>query len=267
MNEPASDRPERPDGSARPKLARALTASVRRAGDKGTMAGRIVTAGFIVVVTCALALGVGALLAHKSAPKAANVAAKRSQGTPAPRSPSPVVSPSLRAVSPSKAPKKSVKTGGGSGGGQSKRNAPKKSTGRHPAAANRAVLAVPETRIISYASGKCIDVTNEGQTGIPVQIWDCDPLVRWKQWAFYPDHTVRSMGKCMTAAGKGNGAPVELKSCKGGASQHFVLKASHDLVNTAADKCVDVKEQQTGNGSPLQIWGCGGTSNQKWHTG
>jgi hypothetical protein len=27
---------------------------------------------------------------------------------------------------------------------------------------------------------------------------------------------------------------------------------------------VDVKDMETGNGTPLQIWECAGTSNQKW---
>jgi hypothetical protein len=125
---------------------------------------------------------------------------------------------------------------------------------------------VPSATIVSNATGKCIDVTNEGQAGVPIQIWNCDPVTDWKRWSFYSDGTIRSMGNCMTVAGSANGTPIEVKSCTGGSSQRFTLNSASDLVSVAADKCVDVKDKQTGNGTPLQLWSCGGTSNQKWHT-
>jgi hypothetical protein len=143
-----------------------------------------------------------------------------------------------------------------------------KSPDKQPDARKMAAASVPTRTIVSYASGKCIDVTNRGRTGVPLQIWDCDPVVDWKRWAFYSDNTIRSMGKCMTlAGGSANGTPIELASCNGGASQRFVLNKSLDLVNITADKCVDVKDKKTGNGTTLQLWQCSGTSNQKWHTG
>jgi hypothetical protein len=58
-----------------------------------------------------------------------------------------------------------------------------------------------------------------------------------------------------------------LAKCNGSSAQKFTLNSSNDLVNLNADKCVDVKDQQTANGTPLQLWSCGGTSNQKWHLG
>lgn len=69
------------------------------------------------------------------------------------------------------------------------------------------------------------------------------------------------------AGGSANGTGIEIAHCNGGWSQRFKLNGSLDLVNIAADKCVDVQDQQTGNGTRLQLWQCGGTSNQKWHTG
>lgn len=258
---------DEPTGQARPKLARALTARVRRPGDKGTVLGRTVTAGLAVVLACAVAVGVGAILAHnKRTARTRNAAAQHSLRA----SPSPSLTtapPTQTTAPPTHAPKKDILVPVGPGN-KPARKVSHTSTGGHSGTKYQSMVTISQRTIVSYASGKCIDVTNEGQTGIPLQIWTCDPVVDWKRWAFYPDHTVRSMGKCMTVAGgSANGTPIELEPCKGGASQGFVLKSSLDLVNIAADKCVDVKNQQTVNATPLQLWQCGGTSNQKWHTG
>jgi hypothetical protein len=61
-----------------------------------------------------------------------------------------------------------------------------------------------------------------------------------------------------------DGTQIQLARCHGGSAQHFDLNGDGDLVNTGAGKCVDVKDMETGNGTPLQIWECFGTSNQKW---
>jgi len=128
---------------------------------------------------------------------------------------------------------------------------------------------LPTRSIVSYASSRCIDVTNgQATSGTPLQIWDCSGA-NWQQWSFPSDGTVRSLGMCMTVAGgsTANGAAIELAKCDGSASQKFTLNSSYDLVNPHANACVDVKDQQTANGTPLQLWSCGGTSNQKWHLG
>jgi hypothetical protein len=76
------------------------------------------------------------------------------------------------------------------------------------------------------------------------------------------------MGQCMTLSGgsHSDGTPIVISSCNGGAAQRFTLNNAHDLVNVAADKCVDVKDQQTDDGTRLQLWQCAGTDNQKWST-
>lgn len=261
MEEPTSDPP---GGPARTKLARALAASVRRRGEKGTLAGRIATAGLAVALTCALAVGAGAIVSHtKSTTQKSKEAAARHSLSTSPTPPGKTPLPSNR---PNHVP-----LPGGPAVTRPNTKADNKSHGKHTKNSDtkkQSVASVTTKTIVNYASDRCIDVTNEGQTGIPIQIWDCNPVVDWKRWAFYPDHTIRSMQKCMTAAGgSANGTPIELAPCNGGASQRFVLNNSLDLVNTAADKCVDVKDKKTANGTPLQLWQCNGTSNQKWHTG
>jgi glucosylceramidase len=37
-----------------------------------------------------------------------------------------------------------------------------------------------------------------------------------------------------------------------------------DLVNVPADKCLDVSDNSSANGTRAQIWSCTGAANQKW---
>ncbi|MFC7025670.1 ricin-type beta-trefoil lectin domain protein [Promicromonospora thailandica] len=119
--------------------------------------------------------------------------------------------------------------------------------------------------VVNHGAGKCIDVTDEGRTGVQIELWDCEPVTPWRTWTFYSDGTVRSEGNCMTAVGTGDGAPIQVRACTGGAGQRFTLNASHDLVNISADRCVDVTDGRVGdNGAKLQLWSCSGADNQKW---
>ena len=273
MDEPT---PGQQTGSARPKLARALTANVRRSGEKSSVFGRVLTAGLVVVLAGALAVGIGALtVSHTKHPKTSNAAdAQVEPGKPKPPSRPPLAGAPMPVpiAPPGKARPGSGKATPGAkkspAGKKSSRSSSSSSGGQSPARKAQVYSANVQTAsIISYASGKCIDVTNEGQTGTPIEIWQCSPITAWKSWAFYSDGTIRSQGHCMTVAGgSANGTPIEVMPCNGGASQRFNLNNAHDLVNIAADKCVDVKDKKTGNGTKLQLWSCGGTSNQKWHT-
>ncbi|MGQ4427892.1 ricin-type beta-trefoil lectin domain protein, partial [Streptomyces violaceoruber] len=118
-----------------------------------------------------------------------------------------------------------------------------------------------------YMSGRCIDVLDGKRTnGTPLQIWSCEGQA-WQQWEIWPDGTIRTMGKCMTLlGGHDNATPIALYDCNGNATQQFRVNAANDLVNPYADKCVDVKDQRTTNGTRLQLWTCNGQANQKWST-
>ncbi|MFC3499563.1 ricin-type beta-trefoil lectin domain protein [Micromonospora krabiensis] len=120
--------------------------------------------------------------------------------------------------------------------------------------------------IIGHESGKCLDVTDGAYTSNPqLQIWTCNGGPN-QQWTPYSDGTLRAFGRCMTVASgsTADGAKILLSACNGGASQLIGLNKAHDIVNRKADKCVDVKDMQTGNGTRLQLWTCAGTDNQKW---
>ncbi|WP_432164271.1 ricin-type beta-trefoil lectin domain protein [Streptomyces tendae] len=122
-------------------------------------------------------------------------------------------------------------------------------------------------KLRSQSSGRCIDVLDGKRTnGTPLQIWNCEGQA-WQQWEIWPDGTMRTMGKCMTLlGGHDNATPIALYDCNGNATQQFRVNAANDLVNPYADKCVDVKDQRTTNGTRLQLWTCNGQANQKWST-
>jgi hypothetical protein len=268
VDEPTPE--QQPTGPTRAKLARALTMNVRRPGEKSTVFGRVVTGGLLIVLAGGLAVGIGAMAIHHNGthPKTTNAADRQA----APKNPSRTASPPRAGAPVPIAPPGKAGTGK-HGRTPAKAGAP--DAGRQPAGKQGTVhtsqlakaAAAQTAAIVSNASGKCIDVTNEGQTGVPIQIWQCSPMTAWKSWAFYSDGTIRSQGHCMTVGGgAGNGSPIEVTPCDGGPAQRFTLNNAHDLVNVSADKCVDVKDKETGNGTPLQLWTCMGTSNQKWHT-
>ncbi|WP_307080388.1 RICIN domain-containing protein [Streptomyces canus] len=122
--------------------------------------------------------------------------------------------------------------------------------------------------IWSYASGRCIDVRDAGGDGTPLQIWDCNGFAQ-QSWRFMSDGTVRALGLCMDVAwgSTSDGAVVQLATCSHNPAQQFRLNSAHDLVNPQANKCVDVKDRKTGNGTRLQLWDCNGQDIQKWSTG
>jgi len=128
------------------------------------------------------------------------------------------------------------------------------------------VTAAPGTTLFGHASNRCIEmVAHKGADGSPLQIADCTGK-NWQKWDFRPDGTIRSMGLCMDVAwgSHDNGAVIQIAWCSGNPAQQFVLSAAHDLVNPQANKCVDVKNAQTGGGARLQLWDCNGQDNQKW---
>lgn len=261
---------EQPSGRKRPDLARAFAARLRHSGEKVSLIGRLMTAVVVVVVAGALALGIGVLVSHKGRPpKTVNAAdAQRPPGSPGTTAARPSGAPQLHP--PSGAPHIGPTNVPSANSGPHGNKAPANPKGSHSGGGGAAMAvqaaAAPVRSIVSFASGRCIDVTDgRGAAGTPLQIWDCSGAA-WQRWAFEPDGTIHSLGRCMTVAGgsSANGARIELDPCNGGAAQRFDLNKSSDLVNVAADKCVDVKDKQTANGTHLQLWQCAGTSNQKW---
>ncbi|BAG16843.1 hypothetical protein SGR_7125t [Streptomyces griseus subsp. griseus NBRC 13350] len=64
----------------------------------------------------------------------------------------------------------------------------------------------------------------------------------------------------MADGSSADGTAAQLHTCNSTVAQRRSYSATtHDVVNTAADKCLDV----TGNNSADGIWSCTGAANQK----
>lgn len=138
-----------------------------------------------------------------------------------------------------------------------------------PAAPPAPVAAPPAVGrpIAGRASERCIGAIARNVTdGARLELQDCTGGA-WQTWDFRPDGTVRAQGLCMDVAwgSVANGAAIQMANCNNGPAQRFVLSGAGDLVNPQADKCVDAKDLGTGAGTPLQLWDCAGTTNQKWY--
>jgi len=71
----------------------------------------------------------------------------------------------------------------------------------------------------------------------------------------------------VAGANSTNGTAVQLYDCTGGPQQKWTVTAAHDIVDQAADKCLDVTGNNPANGTRLQLWSCTGGANQKWTVG
>lgn len=112
--------------------------------------------------------------------------------------------------------------------------------------------------------GKCLD-DPAGRTadGTRLEIWTCNGGSN-QSWTVAQDGTLRVYGKCLAAAGSLNGAAVELKTCDGSGSQRWQVGTNGQLLNPAAGRCLDDPGFRTSNGTRLDLWACGGGTNQHW---
>jgi len=128
-----------------------------------------------------------------------------------------------------------------------------------------AQAAAPGVSVFSHASNRCIDIVGgKAVQGARLMIWDCNQSAS-QHWTF-TGGTMRGLGMCVQLGGGStdDGTDLELASCNGSATQQFELNVRHDLVNSLADKCTDVRDNGTANGTRLQLWSCSGSPNQKW---
>lgn len=124
------------------------------------------------------------------------------------------------------------------------------------------------SRIVSVASGRCLDVAGAGvANGAGLQIWDC--LDNAQQHWRYDDGMIRVYGnhnKCLDAdaANGGNGTRVQIWDCTGAANQKWAASANGSLISAASGRCLDVNGAGTANGASLQLWDCSGADWQRW---
>ncbi|MGW7576435.1 ricin-type beta-trefoil lectin domain protein [Streptomyces sp. NPDC054765] len=267
------------------RLSDALTGHMkdREPAEEGrfSVGGRVMAATAGVVVLAGAALGVGALVhsLHGPSPKSMS-AAGASTGTGAPsasprhgrdpgnpstprRDARPPGSPDATSLMPG-TPMKPVPGTPMTAVPGTPMTADSPTT-RRPVPSGKNPASPQTYTVVGYASQRCISVVgNAERAGASIDIWDCGNRPG-QRWSANSDGTWSTLNMCMTAAGTGKGSAITLEPCNGGANQKFQLNAAHDIVNPAANSCVDAKDKKTNNGTHLQLWPCAGTSNQKWH--
>jgi len=84
-------------------------------------------------------------------------------------------------------------------------------------------------------------------------------------WTWEPDGTVRSGGQCLDAgSGPADGSRPGLASCSGAASQKWLSQSNGQIASTSSGLCLDVTDNESTDGTPLQLWDCWGATNQTW---
>jgi alpha-galactosidase len=123
--------------------------------------------------------------------------------------------------------------------------------------------AVPTGQLTGNGA-KCADVTQSGTAdGTPVILYTCAGTAN-QRWTLGSDHTVRSLGKCLTADGTTAGTRATLASCSGAATQAWTPAADGTL-RSSTGLCLDVQGGGAADNTPLEIWNCGTLQvNQTW---
>jgi GH25 family lysozyme M1 (1,4-beta-N-acetylmuramidase) len=112
--------------------------------------------------------------------------------------------------------------------------------------------------------GKCLDdPSGRTASGTRLQVWSCNGGAN-QRWTVAQDGTLRIYGKCLAAAGSGNGAAAGLNTCDGSGAQRWQVGTNGELVNPASARCLDDPGFRTANGTLMDIWTCNGGANQHW---
>ncbi|WP_052852856.1 RICIN domain-containing protein [Streptomyces avicenniae] len=115
-------------------------------------------------------------------------------------------------------------------------------------------------------AGKCAEVPATSP-GTGSQLGTCSDSAN-QRWLVASDGTLRVAGQCLALSGgaTSDGTRAVLAACNpSDTRQHWrIERAAGDVVNVAADKCLDVAHADPTDGTPLQIAWCSGNSAQKW---
>jgi hypothetical protein len=123
--------------------------------------------------------------------------------------------------------------------------------------------ANPSAGEVIGAGNLCLDVRGGTATdGTAVQLYGCNHSAA-QTVAYQSDNTVRVLGKCLTAGGTGNNAPITVATCTGASTQSWSHRSNGALVN--AGRCLDVPNANTTPGAvQLQLYDCNASGAQVW---
>lgn len=83
----------------------------------------------------------------------------------------------------------------------------------------------------------------------------CSRNTASQHWVFASDGSLHGLRMCVQPAGGSidDGTDLELARCNGSPQQEFTLNPRNDLVSGLADKCIDVRDNGTADGTRLQL--------------
>ena len=133
---------------------------------------------------------------------------------------------------------------------------------------NRATPPYPHS--IVGMNQKCFDVRGMvDANNVPLQVWDCGGT--WNQQFSYDGAT----GYLRTAKGRcvevdklvnfQNGDPVDTRNCWGGVNQKWDIDLFGELQLRGTNKCLEIKDYDTDNGTPIWLWDCYVGANQTFN--
>jgi len=128
--------------------------------------------------------------------------------------------------------------------------------------------------IVNPNSGKCLEIANgstSGNDAAQLQIWDCNGGA-WQKWTvpanspkFEPINFKSAGSQCLDdPAGTTDGAQLQVAACNSQASQKWTITGPKDsrTALTVMAKCAAASGMASG--SPVQLYGCSGSTSQTW---
>lgn len=126
-----------------------------------------------------------------------------------------------------------------------------------------------EFRIINDNSGKCIEADyGHYANGTPIIQWTCDGGA-YQSWIYTGEGQLRSKGNTAYCydidGGDGDrGDKHHIWKCDGGESEKWRLRPDGSFVGMK-NRCMDVPNSSTSNGTQLWHWDCNNTTAQRFH--
>jgi hypothetical protein len=115
--------------------------------------------------------------------------------------------------------------------------------------------------------GKCLDdKRNSSANRAEVVIWSCSGSDPAENWTYSNNEFVHN-GKCLNDQGNGGSrSHVILWSCNGASNEKWSELANGELKlqSHGGTLCLDDPRSSTTNGTPLMVYSCKDSANQKW---
>jgi hypothetical protein len=127
----------------------------------------------------------------------------------------------------------------------------------------QAITLPPHGQVYNGDSPRCLD------SGTPTGalLFNCSTSI-YQQWVYNSSAEIvgNSPTGCLQEAGTANGSRAVLEPCTGATSQQWSIDPfGGEFVNLASGKCLDADLGTIGGqGTIVQVWSCGGASNQIW---